>query len=316
MKKYIALAILLSLSLLIGCEQTPPPKPPPINQGIKMAITFDDLPAAKRETIEKIVAALKQYQVPTPYGFINGGYLFSQGVDYDSALDILRYWHQQGFPLGNHGFQHTAIKRFPSLAAAQENAERNEQILATVYQQDGKRDPLMYRYTYLDEGFNSQIGEAFRQYLNQRGYQIAHVSINVADWVWAQKYSECQQQGNQVALAQLKSAFIPYVLEVLQSRREASQQLFQRDIQHILLLHNNDFMGAVLSELLQALEASGVTFIGLEEAMRDPLYQKSQQQLLPKQSDILNKQAMLARQYNFTTPTQPAYPEGFAQLCK
>ncbi|VAW84185.1 hypothetical protein MNBD_GAMMA18-2294, partial [hydrothermal vent metagenome] len=47
----------------------------------------------------------------------------------------------------------------------------------------------------------------------------------------------------------------------------------------------------------------------------DPLYQQYQQQTLPKQSDILNKQALMTRQYNFSTPTQPQLPTNFAELC-
>ncbi len=313
--KIIGNALLIStLLFLISCEKSAEPA---IEKSIEMAITFDDLPASSLASIEKMASALKQHQVPSPYGFVNGSYIYKRGVDSTAKLAILDYWLQQGFLLGNHSFNHVAIKRQKSLADAQKNSQMNEQVLAQVerYNNRTQKDDLVYRYTFLDEGFNSEVGTGFRNYLTTAGYKIAHVSINPADWVWAEKYQVCRQKGDTAAMNSLKSAFISYTLDVLKSRQEASQMLLQREIKHILLLHFNEFTADVLEPLLAALSQAGVKFISLDEAMGDPLYQQYQQQILPKQSDILNKLALMQRQYNFSTPTRPQLPENFSQLC-
>ncbi|MCF6217189.1 MAG: polysaccharide deacetylase family protein [Gammaproteobacteria bacterium] len=313
--KIIASTLLISsLLFLVSCEKSTEPA---IEKPIEMAITFDDLPASSLASIEKMASALNQYQVPEPYGFVNGSYIYKRGVDSAAKLAILDYWLQQGFLLGNHSFNHVAIKQQKSLAEAQKNSQMNEQVMAQLerYNNRTPKDDRVYRYTFLDEGFNSEIGTDFRNYLTTAGYKIAHVSINPADWVWAEKYEVCRQKNDTAAMNSLKSAFISYTLEVLKSRQEASQMLLQREIKHILLLHFSEFTADVLEPLLAALSQTGVKFISLDEAMSDPLYQQHQQQTLPKQSDILNKLALMQRQYTFSTPTQPQQPENFTQLC-
>ncbi len=313
--KILASAFFIStLLLVVSCEKTAEPSIEKQSK-IEMAITFDDLPVSSRASVEQMVNALNKHQVPTPYGFVTGSYIYQDGTDSSSKQAILDYWLQQGFPLGNHGFNHLALKRYNTPADAWRNIQMNEQALKQIDRYRPQHNERVYRYTFLDEGFNTEIGNAFRHQLTTQGYKIAHVSINPADWVWAEKYQACRKQNNQEAMAQLKDQFIQYTLEVMKSRQEAAQMLLQREMKHILLLHANEFMGEVLEPLLVALSQSGVTFISLDEAMSDPLYQQYQQQTLPKQSDILNKQALMTRQYNFSTPTQPQLPTNFAELC-
>ncbi len=313
--KILANALFLSaLLLIVSCEKATEPTTEKQIE-IEMAITFDDLPVSSRASIEQMVSALNQYQVPTPYAFVTGSYIYNSGADSATKQAILDYWLQQGFLLGNHGFNHIAIKRYNNQADAWKNIQMNEQALQQIDRYRQQQNDRVYRYTFLDEGFNTDIGNAFRQNLVTQGYKIAHVSINPADWVWAAKYQACHEQNNSEAMALLKNQFIDYTLEVIKSRQEASQMLLQREMKHILLLHANEFTGEVLEPLLATLSQSGVKFISLDEAMSDPLYQQYQQQTLPKQSDILNKQALMTRQYNFSTPTQPQLPTNFAELC-
>ncbi len=314
MKIITHVLFITTLLFLVSCEKSAEPI---VEKPIEMAITFDDLPISSLASVEKIASALKQYQVPAPYGFVNGSSIYKRGVDSAAKLAILDYWLQQGFLLGNHSFNHIAIKQQKSLAEAQKNSQMNEQVLAQIerYNNRAQKDDLVYRYTFLDEGFNSQVGTDFRNYLTTAGYKIAHVSINPADWIWAEKYAACRQKNDTAAMNSLKNAFVSYTLDVLKSRQEASQMLLQREIKHILLLHFNEFTADVLEPLLAALAQTGVKFISLDEAMSDPLYQKYQQQTLPKQSDILNKLALMQRQYKFSTPTQPQQPENFSQRC-
>lgn len=313
--KILASALFVStLLLIVSCEKTAEPSIEKQSK-IEMAITFDDLPVSSRASVEQMVSALNKHQVPTPYGFVTGSYIYRAGTDSTSQQAILDYWLQQGFSLGNHGFNHLAIKRYNTPAEAWRNIQMNERALQQIDRYQQQQKERVYRYTFLDEGFNTEIGNTFRHNLVTQGYKIAHVSINPADWIWAEKYQACRKQNNEEAMTLLKDQFIQYTLEVIKSRQEAAQMLLQREMKHILLLHANEFMGEVLEPLLVALSQSGVTFISLDEAMSDPLYQQYQQQTLPKQSDILNKQALMTRQYNFSTPTQPQLPTNFAELC-
>jgi hypothetical protein len=52
-----------------------------------------------------------------------------------------------------------------------------------------------------------------------------------------------------------------------------AQLLFGRDIAHILLIHAGAFDAVMLDTILKGFRAKGVTFVTLDEALTDPVYQ-------------------------------------------
>ena len=83
---------------------------PPAAADPQMAITFDDLPAhgalppgeTRVAVASKIIAALRDAQVPPIYGFVNGLPIEQQPAD----AVVLQAWRAAGFPLGNHTWSH------------------------------------------------------------------------------------------------------------------------------------------------------------------------------------------------------------------
>ena len=58
----------------------------------------------------------------------------------------------------------------------------------------------------------------------------------------------------------------------MQRGEQLSQALFKRPIKHVLLLHIGALDSEMLDELLTAYEKEGVKFIGLSDAVKDPVY--------------------------------------------
>ncbi|MEO6607314.1 MAG: polysaccharide deacetylase family protein [Aestuariivirga sp.] len=101
----------------------------------QVAITFDDLPVAgdmpsgiDRDMIAKsIIGTLKEHNVPSPYGFVNGAHV----KNLPELISVLQSWWEAGFPLGNRGFNHLDFAT-TSLANFISNATANESLLRDI----------------------------------------------------------------------------------------------------------------------------------------------------------------------------------------
>lgn len=81
----------------------------PSDGALKLAFTFDDLPAhgpppgeTRIEIAAKILKALHDAHVPPTYGFVNGGLMEKHPED----AAVLKEWRAAGNPLGNHTWSH------------------------------------------------------------------------------------------------------------------------------------------------------------------------------------------------------------------
>lgn len=268
----LALAsILVSPSLdrveVHASEQIPP---------ARLAVTIDDLPESgttapgisRIEIAQAIIHVLKTNGVEA-YGFANGYYL----KDRPQETAILKDWMAAGFPLGNHTRDHLDL-RASDAAAYIDNIESEAELLrglnassrgATVGQ-------LAFRYPYLQEGETLAKRDAIRTYLAARGYRIAPVTVDYSDWAWNSAYQRCLSQTDDKKAKWLEVHAIDSADHMLHSAQSLAKLLYHRDIPQILLIHCNYFTSRILDRLLKHWRAQGVQFIGLTEALEDPVY--------------------------------------------
>ena len=242
-------------------------------QAQEVAITFDDLPAhgqlpagvTREEVTRKILAAFKEAKVPEVYGFINAGKLQAHPED----IKVLQLWREAGEPLANHTYDHMSLNSNP-LAAFEENVAKDE---ATLQQLMGKNDWHWFRYPYLDEGDTLEKRRAARAYLKDRGYRIAQVSLDFEDYAWNGPYARCSEKKDEKAIAWLKESYLNTATEYMKLGQQLSQQLFARNVKHILLMHVGAFDAEMLPQLLAQMKQQGFKFITLKEAESDPVYE-------------------------------------------
>ncbi|MGH9642376.1 MAG: polysaccharide deacetylase family protein, partial [Terriglobales bacterium] len=150
----------------------------------QLAITVDDLPThglmprglTRSDIARNMVAAFKANGIGPVYGFVNGDKL---DRDWDNA-NVLKIWTDAGFLLGNHTYSHMDIT--PNSAAAfEEDIAMNEGTLEGFM---GGKDWHWFRYPYLNEGDTLAKRHAVRNYLRERGYRVAQVTIDFQDWAW------------------------------------------------------------------------------------------------------------------------------------
>lgn len=239
----------------------------------EVAITIDDLPShgslpvgtTRTDVARSILATLKSAKVPAVYGFINAGRLEKNPED----IEVLKLWRDAGQPLGNHTYMHMNFNE-NTPAAFEENIVKNESMLKSLM---GENDWHWFRYPYLWEGETLEKRHAVRSYLKAQGYRIAQVTMDFEDYAWNGAYARCADKKDEKSISWLKETYLNTAAEYLALDQKMAQQLFHRDIKHVLLLHIGAFDALMLPQFLEQLKKQGFKFVTLEEAESDPAYE-------------------------------------------
>lgn len=240
---------------------------------LRVAITVDDLPAhgpavpglSGVEIHRALLSAFEAHDVPQVYGFVNADKL-------DGAPELraaLEAWTNAGHPLANHTYSHLSLREV-GLAAYFRDIAANEPLLEEMALEGG-RVPT-FRYPFLLEGMSREDTITIREHLDQRGYRIAPVTIDFYDWAFNPPYARCLAISDDAALKALRKTFVDHAIEMLEWSDAAALDLYGRRIPHVLLLHAGAFDAEMILPLLKAMEAHGVEWVSLDEALADPAY--------------------------------------------
>jgi peptidoglycan-N-acetylglucosamine deacetylase len=261
---------------LCGVASASAPERPAL-EPTRMAVTVDDLPAhgempagiSRSDIARGVLRALKNNGIRQAYGFANG----TDIADEPGLIDVLKMWLKAGYPVGNHTFSHRNINEITADDYIGDIG-RMDRLLQTL----SPASPLVdrrrvFRYPFLDEGAALEKRDAVRKYLFDNQYKIAQVTIDFNDWAWNDAYTRCVMQHDQTSITWLKTHMVKDAERSLRVSSAQAKLLFGHDIAHILLLHDGAFEAVMLDTVLKNLHADGVTFITLDEALTDPVYQ-------------------------------------------
>lgn len=261
----------------VSAQQQSRSAPPPASER-RVAVTFDDLPftqdtgrssvAVIRAANERLLRSITTHRVPA-IGFVNEGKLHQAG-ELEERTSILRLWVEAGLELGNHTYSHRSLFNRP-LAEFQADVIRGEEITRRLLAE--RRMSLRYfRHPFLNTGPNLEVKRAFERFLAERRYQIAPVTHDNDEWIFAQLYSDALHRGDAAMAQRIADAYVPYMEERFEFYEQFSRALFGREIPQVLLLHANQLNADRFDELARMMERRGYRFISLEEALRDEAY--------------------------------------------
>ena len=278
---------------------------------IKMAVTIDDLPATGKmpahdsriSIAQSIITTLKSNHIPEVYGFING----KKTEKEKDNQEVLKLWVQAGYPLGNHSYSHQDISK-SSIDGFKKEIDENEGLLSTV---GGKLNWHFFRFPFLHEGDTLKKRNAIREYLKEKNYTIAQVTDDFEDWDWNDPYARCKDRGNLKAIEWLKSSYLDSAEKRLARDGKVSAAIWNRPINHILLLHIGAFDAVMLPALLKMYREKGVEFIPLSEAVTDSIYKQDPGMTMKSgdrfQYQFLRSKGMTLKSVGINTPTP--FPE-------
>jgi peptidoglycan/xylan/chitin deacetylase (PgdA/CDA1 family) len=262
-----------------ACAQpTPPasgdaPGEPAVERTI--ALTVDDLPvgrghglAHQQRVTRDLVRRITEAGVPA-IGFVNEGKLF---VDdrIEARADLLRQWVDAGLDLGNHTYGHPSLFDTP-LAEFQDQVRRGDVVTNELLAVRG--DSVRYfRHPFLNVGPDRETKDAFEAWLEDYGLTIAPVTHDNAEYVYALAYDRAIEAGDATLQAHIAEAYVAYMDSTAAYFEGLADELFGREMAHVLLIHANALNADHLDRLIAMFRGRGYRFVSLDEALEDPAY--------------------------------------------
>ena len=249
--------------------------------GRLMAITVDDLPVSQpswhtNEQMDRIttdlLATFARHRVPA-VGFVNQGKLEVEGEIDPFRVGILRRWLNAGLELGNHGYAHLDLHRVPP-EEWMADVVRGEPATRALLEESGA-ELRYFRHPFLHVGMSVEIQTETGEFLDSRGYTVAPVTIDNSEWVYGRAYSYAYNAGNEELKERIGRDYVRYILEVILYYEGQSQAIVGGAIPQVLLVHAYALNADWLDEILTALEERGYRWVSLEEALKNPVYERA-----------------------------------------
>ena len=247
----------------------------------RVAITFDDLPiagsankdeATRRKITLRLLQAIVEREIPA-IGFVNEIKLQTDEAVDERGVDLLRLWLASGLDLGNHSFSHFDLHR-TALDDFKADVIRGQTVTSMLLAERGQIIRY-FRHPYLHTGISLETKLELEDFLAQNGYQVAPVTIDNSEWIYARAYDLALQAGDAELVQQVGIEYVAYMLKMFEFYEDQSNRLFDRNIAQVLLLHANELNSDWFGVLADRLREKGYSFISLTEALQDPAYQSA-----------------------------------------
>jgi peptidoglycan/xylan/chitin deacetylase (PgdA/CDA1 family) len=263
MLKYVLLASLLLSTPLMAAKRE------------QVALTFDDLPSLTMVNEqswvtynnEKILKTLKERHWKA-IGFVNEGKVYD--LNKEKQIDTLKMWLDAGMDMGNHSFSHDSPNNLGAEKYVEDIAKGELIIRPLMFAHDLALH--WYRHPYLQTGTPKAVKDAINLWLKQHDYDIAPVTMENSDWMFAEPYDVALAHGDTAHAEAIKAAYLAHSAKVIPWYIQAGHSLFNRPIAHTMLLHVNRLNADALPELAKIFTRNNVRIIPFGKAMKDPAY--------------------------------------------
>jgi peptidoglycan/xylan/chitin deacetylase (PgdA/CDA1 family) len=244
----------------------------------EMAITVDDLPVVSAvdrsaahftRVTTGIVDAFVRHRVPG-IGFVNESKLEIDGVPAASQVALLQQWVDAGFELGNHTYSHLDLHLVP-LADFVSDLVRGEEVTGQLMTR-ARRRLRYFRHPFLHTGRSAESRREIETLLRGRGYRVAPVTIDNADYIFAAAYDRHVAAERHGDAERVFVAYLDYMTRVVEYYEQQSVALLGRPMRHVLLTHANALNARAFPQWLPVLERRGYRFISLDRALDDEAF--------------------------------------------
>lgn len=283
--------------------------------GRRVAITFDDLPlsrsatpvAAQESLTVALLAAITAARVPA-IGFVNEGKLRDDDRRVDPRrVALLTRWLDADLELGNHTATHPDLHQVP-LADVEADLLAGEAVLRPLLAARGAA-PRYFRHPYLHTGRSLEVRDALLAFLEAHGYQVAPVTMDNGDYLFARAWDLARDQGDDAAAGRVVAEYLAYMERVVAFWERQSVAITGREIPQVLLLHANALNAATFPALAAMLAGRGYTAIPLAQALADPVYRSADSYTGPAGISWLHRWAITRGLPGSTFQGEPEVPD-------
>ncbi|MBN3518816.1 polysaccharide deacetylase family protein [Algoriphagus lutimaris] len=242
----------------------------------KVAISMDDIPNTKKYEKDDfqlgLLSKLDSIQIPISIFVIEG--LIYKTDSISKNFSLLMEWTERPYTtLGNHSFNHNRSSEFTVEQLEQEvlKGEGISRELARYYGKDLK----YFRFPFNDLGKDSLQQNAFKAQLKSLGYEIMPFTVESADWMYNAVYEHYLEQEDRSRTVAIGEAYVSQTLALFEFFEALSLEEYGRLIPQIYLCHDNSINEAYLPTIIEELSDRGYEFVGVEEALADPIYHQT-----------------------------------------
>jgi peptidoglycan/xylan/chitin deacetylase (PgdA/CDA1 family) len=243
--------------------------------GRRVAVTIDDGPAigagddlaAFVRIADGLREAFVAEKVPAIM-FVNERQLNVDGQR-DGRVAVLHRWLEAGLELGNHTYSHLNLGQV-GLDRFLDDIVKGEVITRALLA--ARRQKLeWFRYPFLASG-SGDIAKAVEAFLAKRDYRIAPVTVDYADYSFANTYARHLRAGDQAQAEDLFATMLQALDERFARAEARSREVLGYEVPLVLLIHCNEMNALTLRRSLARIRERGYRFVSLNEAMADPAY--------------------------------------------
>jgi peptidoglycan-N-acetylglucosamine deacetylase len=271
--RIFSLSFLLPIFLIASVAQTP-------KVDRQVAVTIDDLPSGMADKLPaaditalttKLLTTLRDQKVPV-VGFVNEKKLYKPG-QVDERIRALQMWLDYGFELGNHTFSHMSLNQV-ELRDWEDDVVQGESVTRMLLAQH-KMKLRYFRHPFLDTGRDLETRRKAEEFLSQRGYRIAPITLDGWDWMFAGLYEDAKKRTDADMQQKIVKEYLAYHDAVFAFTEQQSAKVVGYEPRQILLLHASNLEADHIGELLDVLRKRGYRFIPLGDALSDAAYSMS-----------------------------------------
>lgn len=280
----------------------------------RVAVTFDDLPGvsvigegtpALAAMTRKLLAAIRAADAPA-IGFVNENKLLRAGARDPRRVALLERWLDAGLDLGNHTWSHPDFQ-LTAIDAFEADVIRGEEVTKSLLARKGK-SLRYFRHPFLHTGRDLEAKSSLERFLASRGYTVAPVTHDNAEWIFARAYAAAAARGDDDAQRRIAEAYVPYMDAKFDYFERQSRALFGREIPQVLLVHANSLNADRFGELAGMMRRRGYRFVPLEEVLKDTAYRSSDTYTGPAGITWLHRWVITKGARAFVLPDEPKTP--------
>ena len=241
-----------------------------------VSVTIDDVPnTGKYQTDNyqsKLLNKLDSLDIPVTI-FINEGLIYLTD-SVSKNFNLLNNWIQKDYVTpGNHTFSHSRYSDV-GLALFKEDIEKGESITRELAKKYNK-SLRYFRFPYNDLGKDSLQHNQINEYLAAKGYIKMPFTVESSDWMYNSVYEYYLNKLEYAKAAAIAKDYIAKTLAYFDFYDSLTIKIYGRKVNHIYLCLDNSINADYLPVLVEQLRKKDYTFIGVDEAMQDDIYEQT-----------------------------------------
>jgi peptidoglycan/xylan/chitin deacetylase (PgdA/CDA1 family) len=244
----------------------------------QVCFSFDDLPVVsygitdtcfQKELMNKLINSLKSNKIPA-IGFVNEKKLYAKDAIDPTQIGILKSWVNNGLDLGNHTYSHPDYNTL-SFKEYSQDILKGETISKEILS-SGNKSLKYFRHPYLHVGNTKEKADSLDNFLLQKGYKVAPVTIDNEDYLFALAYKRAKVSNDTLLMERIGRDYISYMERKLKYYEKQSLALFGREINQILLLHASSINSDYVDSLAEMFRKNNYQFVSMDKALEDKAY--------------------------------------------